>query len=340
MKLGILTGGGDAPGLNAVIRAIVMKANGLGHDVIGFYNGWAGVVNNEVSELSPDKVEDIEILGGTILFSSRYNIFKHNTQEKAVESLKKNKVDCLIAIGGDDTLGAANKLSKLGINVIGVPKTIDNDLSCTDVTFGFDTAINRASEAIEKLHTTAKSHHRVMVVEVMGREAGWIALQAGLAGGAHVILIPEVPFDLDDICKKIQDRHNKGKTYTIVVVSEGAIPKEGTNYCLSQEKDSFGHVRLGGIGPCLEKDIEKKTGIETRSVVLGHLQRSGSPTAFDRVLGTRFGVKAVELAHNKEFGSMAALQGNEIKSCALDDAVSKQKLVDAASYEMAKSFFW
>lgn len=339
MRIGVLTGGGDAPGLNAVIRGIVMRATKDGHEVIGFRNGWAGLINNEQQTLTKECIEDIHMVGGTILHTSRTNPYKTGEQQKAIDTIKNENLDCIIAIGGDDTLGVANKLRQEGINVVGVPKTIDNDLSCTDVTFGFDTATNIAAEAIEKIHTTAKSHHRIMIVEVMGREAGWIAMQAGLAGGAHCILIPEQPFNLDELSGKIQERHNSGKTYTMLVVSEGAKP-DGQEITQNDEKDSFGHARLGGIGNYLEKELQKRTNIETRATILGHLQRSGSPSAYDRVLATRFGVKAAEMAHDGEFGKMAALHGNQIVAVDIHDAVSEQKLVSDKEYEFAKEFFW
>lgn len=338
MKIGVLTGGGDAPGLNAVIRGIVTRANKDGHEVVGFKNGWAGLINNEQACLTKECIEDIHMIGGTILHTSRTNPYKTGEQQKAIDTIKKEKLDCVIAIGGDDTLGVANKLRQEGINVIGVPKTIDNDLSCTDVTFGFDTATNIAADAIEKMHTTAKSHHRALIIEVMGREAGWIAMQAGMAGGAHCILIPEQTFNIDEISERIKQRHDSGKTYTIIVVSEGAKP-EGEEIVQNNEKDNFGHARLGGIAKYLEKQIQNKTGIETRSAILGHLQRSGSPSAYDRVLATRFGVKAAEMANQGEFGKMAALQGSKIVSADIHEAV-KQKLVSKEEYEFAKEFFW
>lgn len=340
-QIAVLTGGGDAPGLNAVIRAITVKAVSLGYDVLGFRGGWAGLLGEgEHHPLDLDQVEDIHMTGGTILGTSRTNPYK---EENGVQQLKDNlkKFNCfaLIAIGGEDTLGVANKLYEDGIKVVGVPKTIDNDLSATDYTFGFDTAVNRAMEAIHNLHSTAKSHHRVLVVEIMGRHAGWIALHAGIAGGAHITLIPEEPFDINEICKIIKNREANGKTYTIIAVSEGANPKQGTLKFKKEKKDGFGHKILGGIAETLAKDIEKLTGKEARHVVLGHLQRAGDPTAFDRVLGTRLGIKAVELIDKGKFGRMSSLKGTEIIDVPLADSVGKLKTVSEQRYKEAKLFF-
>ncbi|MCK9602852.1 MAG: 6-phosphofructokinase, partial [Candidatus Omnitrophica bacterium] len=303
-RLGILTGGGDCPGLNPVIRAVVRKGFNEGYEVIGIKNGWKGLIEKDTLNLDLKTVSGILPKGGTILGTSRTNPFKKEGDLKKVKkNFKALKLDALIAVGGEDTLGVAAKLIKIGIkNVVGVPKTIDNDLSCTDYTFGFDTAINIATECIDRLHTTAESHHRIMVVEVMGRHAGWIAIEAGIAGGADVILIPELPIDIEEVCRLIKRRHQRGKTFSIVVVAEGAQFGDKSLITKEEKLDAFGHVRLGGIGETLAQIIEKKTGYETRVSVLGHIQRGGSPTAFDRVLGTRFGVKAVELVKEKKFG--------------------------------------
>ena len=308
-RLGILTGGGDCPGLNPVIRAVVRKGFNEGYEVVGIKNGWKGLIEKDTLKLDLRTVSGILPKGGTILGTSRTNPYK---KEGDIEKVKKNykelELDALIAVGGEDTLGVANKLMKEGIkNIVGVPKTIDNDLSCTDYTFGFDTAINIATECIDRLHTTAESHHRIMVVEVMGRHAGWIAIEAGIAGGADVILIPEIPIDIEEVCGLIKRRHQRGKNFSIVVVAEGAQFADKSLITKEEKLDAFGHVKLGGIGEALAKEIEKRTGYETRVSVLGHIQRGGSPTAFDRVLGTRFGVKAVELIKNKRFGRMVAL---------------------------------
>lgn len=340
-KVGILTGGGDCPGLNPVIRAVVRKGLLEGYEITGIKNGWKGLIENDTMPLTIDTVSGILPKGGTILGTSRTNPYKkENGVEKVKENFAKMGLDALIAVGGEDTLGVAAKLFKDGIgSVVGVPKTIDNDLSCTDYTFGFDTALNVATECIDRLHTTAESHHRIIVAEVMGRHAGWIAVEAGIAGGADVILIPEVPIDLDEVCAIVKKRHQRGKTFSIVVVAEGAQFKEGTFVTQEQKLDDFGHVRLGGIGEKLGQEIEKRTGFETRVSVLGHIQRGGSPTAFDRVLGTRFGVKAVELLREKKFGRMVALSGNKIVDVPLGDAVKELKTVDNEFYEIAKVFF-
>jgi len=340
-KIGVLTGGGDCPGLNPVIRAVVRKGLLEGYQFVGIKNGWKGLVENDTMPLNIDAVSGILPKGGTILGTSRTNPYKKNEDLKKVkENFKNMGLDALVAIGGEDTLGVASKLVKDGVpNIVGVPKTIDNDLSATDYTFGFDTALNVAMECIDRLHTTAESHHRIIVAEVMGRHAGWIAIEAGIAGGADVILIPEVPINMDDVCATIQKRHSRGKTFSIVVVAEGAQFEKGTMVLQEQKLDSFGHVRLGGIGEALAQEIEKRTGYETRVSVLGHIQRGGSPTAFDRVLGTRLGVKAVELIKNNRFGRMVALQGIKIVDVPLEDAVKKLKTVDMDFYEMAKVFF-
>lgn len=340
-KVGMLTGGGDCPGLNPVIRAVVRKGINEGYEIIGIKNGWKGLIENDTLPLNLDTVSGILPKGGTILGTSRTNPYKkEGGLQKVNEVYKKIGLDALIVIGGEDTLGVAAKLVKDGItNIVGVPKTIDNDLSCTDYTFGFDTALNTAMECIDKLHTTAESHHRIMVIEVMGRHAGWIAVESGIAGGADVILIPEIPVDIEEVCGLIKKRHARGKTFSIVVVSEGVTFKEGTFVIQEEKLDEFGHVRLGGVGELLAKEIEKRTGYETRVTVLGHIQRGGTPTAFDRILGTRFGVKAMELVIAKKFGRMTALSGNEIIDVPLADAVSALKTVNMELYNIAKVFF-
>lgn len=342
-NIGILTGGGDCPGLNSVIRAVVREGFNKGYKVIGIKNGWKGLIERDVMPLNIDAVSGILSKGGTILGTSRTNPFKDPKDvKKTIENYKKLKLCALVATGGDDTLGAAARLAERGLRVIGVPKTIDNDLSCTDFTFGFDTAVNIATECIDRLHTTAESHHRIIVVEIMGRHAGWIATYAGIAGGADVVLIPEKDIDIQEVCRLIKRRHLRGKTFSIVVVAEGAkFPvKKGRGLITQDEKiDEFGHVRLGGIGQALADIIEKKTGFETRVTVLGHIQRGGSPSAFDRVLATRFGVKAMELIEKKKFGYMVSLKGNKIVSVPLAKAVAKTKTVDMDLYNIAKVFF-
>jgi len=339
MKVGILTGGGDCPGLNSVIRAIVRMAIADKAEVVGFKNGWKGLIENEMVPLDLQSVSGILPKGGTILGTSRTNPYKKDQGvEKVKETLAKNKIDALVAVGGEDTLGVANKLAKEGVAVVGIPKTIDNDLNATDYTFGYDTALNIAMECIDRLHTTAESHHRVMVAEIMGRHAGWIALEAGIAGGADVILIPEVPVDMEHVCDLIKKRHSRGKTFSIIAVAEGATLKD-KNITLAQELDQFGHVRLGGIGQTIGEMIEKKTGFETRVTVLGHIQRGGSPTAFDRVLGTRFGVGAYELVKKKQWGFMVSLRGRQIVSVPLQEAVGELKTVPLDYYKMAEAFF-
>jgi 6-phosphofructokinase 1 len=336
VRIGLLTGGGDCPGLNAVIRAVVRKGIDAYDDtLVGFRDGWRGVLEDVAEELTIESTRGILPRGGTILGSSRTNVYKREDGvERVKETLARNNVDGLIAIGGEDTLGAANRLHDDGVNVIGVPKTIDNDLGATDVTFGFDTALHVATEAIDRLHTTAESHHRILVVEVMGRTAGWIALHAGLAGGADVILIPEIPFDIDDVCRRIARRHERGRPFSIVVAAEGATPKEGTMDVASDNSvDEFGHPRLGGIGYALEREIEARTGYETRATVLGHVQRGGTPTAFDRVLATRLGLRAIDAAHEGEWGTMCALRAPEIELVKLADAVAEVRHVPVEEYE-------
>src|SRR3954451_22738768 len=338
MRIGVLTGGGDCPGLNAAIRAIVRKGvDRYGHAVIGFRDGWRGVLENQTSELTLASTRGIIHRGGTILGSSRTNPYKDGADgaPKVRETMQSLHLDGLIAIGGEDTLGVANRLSEAGINIIGLPKTIDNDLGGTDMTFGFYTAVQVATDAIDRLHTTAESHHRVLILEVMGRPAGWIALPSGLAGGADVILIPEKPFDIDEVCRLISRRRSRGRYFSIVVVAEGAIPKEGTMEIVSGATDAFGHVRLGGIGVRLEKEIEERTGFETRATILGHVQRGGTPTAFDRVLATRLGIAAIDGAHDGQWGSMASLRGQRIQMVALAEAVRELRTVSDEEYAVA-----
>ncbi|CAB5039828.1 MAG: ATP-dependent 6-phosphofructokinase [Actinobacteria bacterium] len=340
MRVGVLTGGGDCPGLNAVIRAVVRKGvTEYGYDFLGFRDGWKGPLEGLTSELGIPEVRGILPRGGTILGSSRTNPMKI---EGGVDRIKANLaalgVDALIAIGGEDTLGVATQLHDRGVPVVGVPKTIDNDLSATDYTFGFDTAVNIASEAIDRLHTTAESHHRVLVVEVMGRHAGWIALHAGLSAGANIILIPEQPFDLDEVIGWVESRFESHYS-PIIVVSEGALPKDGGLITKDQTLDAFGHVRLTGIGDWLASAIEARTGKEARTSVLGHIQRGGTPTAFDRVLATRFGLQAIDAIHDREYGVMVALRGTDIVRVSLIEATGVLKTVPQARYDEVRTFF-
>ena len=331
----MLTGGGDCPGLNAVIRAVVRKGiDAYGDELIGFRDGWRGPLEDVYEELTIESTRGILPRGGTILGSSRTNIFKRpDGLDQVRATFERHALDGLIAIGGEDTLGAASRLYTEGLNVIGVPKTIDNDLGATDVTFGFDTALHVATEAIDRLHTTAESHHRNLVVEVMGRSAGWIALHSGLAGGADVILIPEMPFDIEDVCRLINRRHARGRYFAIIVVAEGATPQEGTMTVATGGVDEFGHPRLGGIGQQLEREIETRTGFETRTTVLGHVQRGGTPTAFDRVLATRLGLAAIDAAHEGQWGMMTALHATDIRLVALAEAVAAVRRVPVEEYE-------
>jgi 6-phosphofructokinase 1 len=341
-RIGVLTGGGDCPGLNAVIRAVVRKALQDGHTVFGYSYGWAGVLNGEGRELTADETRGILPRGGTILGSSRTNPFKAGGPgvDGVRAGLHEHGVDVLVPIGGEDTLGVAAKLTEHGIPVVGVPKTIDNDLAGTDYTFGFQTAVQIATEAIDRLHTTAESHNRVMVVEVMGRHAGWIAAHSGMAGGADVILVPERPFDIDEVCGRLQRRHGSGRTFSIVVVSEGAMPREGTmSTHESGAVDAFGHARLGGIAVDLEHEIEGRTGYETRMTILGHVQRGGTPTAYDRVLATRFGVAAATAVSAGRSGVMVALRGTEILEVPIVEALAEPKLLDDEFFETAEVFF-
>ena len=328
MKIGVLTGGGDCPGLNAVIEAIVKRANQYGYEVTGFLKGYAGLINNEYKPLRVEENSGIFSTGGTILGTSRVNPFKREgAPQRITENIKRHQIDALIVIGGDDTLGAAYKLYEMGLPIVGVPKTIDNDISEVDYSVGFMTAVKTIAQAIERLHTTAKSHERVIIVEVMGRYTGWLTLMGGIAGGAHIILVPEKPFKIEEVCKIIREREEKGKKYTIIAVAEGAKPENIKEFItISKECDEFGHVRLGGIAKILEKEIAKRTGKETRSVALGHVQRGGSPNAFDRILGIRLGICAVDLIRKGKFGHMVCLRGTKIVAVKMESALKQKKL--------------
>jgi 6-phosphofructokinase 1 len=330
MRVGVLTGGGDCPGLNAVIRAVVRGGEvGYGDEFVGFLDGWRGVMEDRTMPLDVERCRGILPRGGTILGTSRTNPYRTDGgAAKVLDTLRREGIDALVVIGGEDTLGVANRLTGEGAAVVGVPKTIDNDLAATEVTFGFHTAVQIATEAIDRLHTTAESHDRVIVCEVMGRHAGWIATYAGIAGGAAEILVPEEPFDIDEVCRNLKARHAKGRFASIVVVAEGAMPTEGTMHVVSREVDQFGHVRLGGICNLLATEIEARTGFETRVTMLGHVQRGGTPTAFDRVLATRFGIAAIDAVHDGAFGHMVALQADQIVRVPLSDALATLKTVD------------
>ncbi|HUU12625.1 MAG TPA: ATP-dependent 6-phosphofructokinase [Terriglobia bacterium] len=339
--IGILTGGGDCPGLNAVIRAVVRRAEMLGYKVVGIKNGWQGLVKGVVEPLSHYSVSGILPRGGTILGTSRTNPLKtEESKKKLLANLKKLKIDYIIAVGGEDTLGVARKLAAEKIKVVGVPKTIDNDVEGTDQTFGFDTAVSIVTEAIDRLHSTAESHQRVMVVEVMGRHTGWIAIVGGIAGGGDCILIPEEPKTIEEICEIVKKRHARGRLFSIVVVAEG-FQLAGADQLVTKDQrlDQFGHVHLGGIGEVIGSQIEKLTGFETRVTVLGHIQRGGSPTAFDRLLGTRYGVRAVDLIEQGKFGHMVSLRGSTITSIHMSKAMRKLKFVDPNLIEIAKIFY-
>jgi phosphofructokinase-like protein len=343
-RIGILTGGGDCPGLNAVIRGIVRRGLSLGgHSFVGFRHGWAGVLERDGVELTRESTAGILPRGGTILGTSRTNPLAGRTNglDLIRDTFEQERLDALIPIGGEDTLGVALRLSEAGLSIVGVPKTIDNDIAGTDVTFGFHTAVQIATEAIDRLHTTAESHDRVMVVEVMGRHAGWIATYAGIAGGADAILVPERPFDIDELCTRLRRRHSSGITFSIVVVAEGAAPREGGAMSLAAERgtDEFGHARLGGIGVELEREIEALTEYQARATILGHVQRGGTPTAYDRVLATRFGVAAMDAVAAERFGGMVALHGTDIVEVGLAQALSEPKLLDPRLFETAEVFF-
>lgn len=341
MKVGILSGGGDAPGINAVIRAVVRKAiQSYSDEIIGIRDGWRGLLDGNFIPLSLNAVSGILPRGGSILGTSRTNPFKREKgPEQIMENVFKNGLTAVVVIGGDDTLSVAVKMADYGLKCVGVPKTIDNDLSGTDYTFGFNTAVAVATEALDRLHSTAEAHNRVIILEVMGRYTGHIALEAGLAGGADVIVIPEKPFDVEEVCDYIRRRQKRGRNFSLIVVAEGAKPKGGRAIVYSERIDEFGHISLGGVGYYLAKEIEKCTGVETRVVVLGHLQRGGSPTAFDRILATRFGIAAIDLVHQGKFGYMVALQRNKIVPVLLKDIVGKRKTVDLELYDIANVFF-
>ena len=341
MRVGILTGGGDCPGLNAVIRAVVRKGEvHHGDTFVGFRDGWRGVIEGSTMHLDVETCRGILPRGGTILGSSRTNPYKvDGGPERCRATLTEFGIDALVAVGGEDTLGVARRLGDEGANIVGVPKTIDNDLSATEVTFGFHTAVQICVDAIDRLHTTAESHDRVIVCEVMGRHAGWIATYAGIAGGAAEVLVPEEPFDIAVVCENLKARHGKGHYASVVVVAEGATPREGTLMVASGEVDAFGHARLGGIGNVLAEAIEAGTGFETRATILGHVQRGGTPTAFDRVLATRFGVAAIDCVHDGGFGQMVALQAGQIVRVPLSDAVAHLKTVDPELVAVAEVFY-
>jgi phosphofructokinase-like protein len=345
MRAGILTGGGDCPGLNAVIRATVRRLHSAGWEVMGIRAGWRGLVEGKLEQLGPREVSGILPRGGTILGTSRTNPYRvDDGVERVLSTFRDHALDALVAIGGEDTLGVAARLhEEREFPVVGVPKTIDNDLSGTDYTFGFDTAVSVCTEAIDRLHTTAESHNRVMVVEVMGRHTGWIAVMSGIAGGADVILIPEHPITVEDACAEITHRHGRGKDFSIVVVSEGyeLAYASGERRQVTQEAatDAFGHVRFGGVGDALAREIEERTGYETRVTVLGHVQRGGSPTPRDRVLATRYGLKAAELVLASSWGRMAALHGDTVVDVSLQEATTELKTVPPEWYDVAKAFF-
>jgi phosphofructokinase-like protein len=339
VKVGVLTGGGDCPGLNAVIRAVARRSLDRGHEMVGIREGWLGLVEGRFEPLGPREISGLLPRGGTILGTSRTNPYKINAVDAVLRHFEAEGLGALVAVGGEDTLGVAARLhAEQGFPVVGVPKTIDNDLSATDYTFGFDTAVWICTEAIDRLHTTAESHNRVMVVEVMGRHTGWIAVMSGIAGGADVILIPEHPISVDEACDDIRRRHERGKDFSIVVVSEGY---ELEGMADESEVDQFGHVRLSerGVGTRLAREIEERTGYETRVTVLGHVQRGGSPTPRDRVLATRYGLKAADLVHEGRFGRMAALQGDAIVDVSLEDATRELKTVPEGWYAVARAFF-
>jgi len=345
VRIGVLTGGGDCPGLNAVIRAVARRSFDRGHEVLGVREGWRGLVDGLFEPLGPREISGILPRGGTIIGTSRTNPFKTDTVPRVLEQFGRAGLDALVAIGGEDTLGVAARLhAEHEFPVVGVPKTIDNDLSATDYTFGFDTAVFIATEAIDRLHTTAESHNRVMVVEVMGRHTGWIAVMSGIAGGADVILIPEQPITVEQTCAEISRRHARGKNFSIVVVSEGyELTYDSGEQRLvageARETDQFGHVKLGGVGDALAREIEGRTGYETRVTVLGHVQRGGSPTPRDRVLATRYGLKAADLVDQGNFGRMAALHGDDVVDVSLADATAELKTVPREWYAVAQAFF-
>jgi 6-phosphofructokinase 1 len=345
VRIGVLTGGGDCPGLNAVIRAVGRRSFSHGHEVLGIRAGWKGLVEGLIQPLGAREISGILPRGGTIIGTSRTNPYKTDSVDRVLANFREASLDALVAIGGEDTLGVAARLHREeDFPVVGVPKTIDNDLAATDYTFGFDTAVTIATEAIDRLHTTAESHNRVMVVEVMGRHTGWIAVMSGIAGGADVILIPEQPITVEQACSEIRRRHERGLDFSIVVVSEGyeLTYDSGERRLVGEqarETDQFGHVKLGGVGGELAREIEERTGFETRVTVLGHVQRGGSPTPRDRVLATRYGLKAADLVDEGRFGRMAALHGDDIVDVSLEEATAELKTVPPEWYEVAKAFF-
>jgi ATP-dependent phosphofructokinase / diphosphate-dependent phosphofructokinase len=342
MKIGILTSGGDCPGLNAVIRAITRKAHQYKYETIGITNGWKGLFDESYKPLNLISVAGIINRGGTILGTSRFNPFmEKNGSETLLHKIAKERFDAIITIGGEGSLHIAQQAYELGINIVGVPKTIDNDINGTDYTFGFDTAVQIATEAIDRLHTTAESHHRIMILEVMGRHAGWIALYSGIAGGADVVLIPEKKVKIEDVCEVLKSRYTRGKLFSIIVVAEGSqfLEEEMKNIAKNRKYDDYGRVRLGGISKFLADEIEKRTGFETRSTILGYVQRGGVPSAFDRILGTRFGIYAVDMIKEGKFGRMCAIQSNEITDITIKKAISKLKTVDLRIYKVAQVFF-
>ncbi len=341
MRVGILSGGGDAPGINAVIRAAVRKGIlQYKFEMLGIKDGWRGLVEGDFMPLSLSTIRGILPLGGSILGTSRTNPFRHEKgPQRIFQNVEKRHIDAVIVIGGDDTQSVAQKLQEQGLPCVSVPKTIDNDLAGTDYTFGFNTAVSIATDALDRIHTTAEAHRRIMIVEVMGRYTGWIALEAGIAGGADVILIPEQPFEIEEVCEYIKQRKERGRAFSIIVVAEGAKPKGGKEIIYGDKVDEFGNIRLGGVAYYLGREIEARTDIETRVVVLGHLQRGGSPTPFDRILATRYGIAAIDLVKQGKFGLMVALRGNDIVSVPLKDVAGKRKRVDRKLYEMATVFF-
>ncbi|MFZ3106125.1 MAG: ATP-dependent 6-phosphofructokinase [Candidatus Hydromicrobium sp.] len=337
-KIGVLSGGGDSPAINAAIRAIYLKASQYGYKVIGIKNGWEGLVKGNIVELDRESVSGILGEGGTIIGTSRTNPFKiENGVEKVKENIKKFELDAIITIGGDDTNGVITRLTQYGIKGVGVPQTVDNDIAHSDYAIGSDSALEVVTDCLDKLHTTASSHSRIMIVEIMGRDSGWLALSGGIAGGADVILIPEVAFDYDEIVNVIEKRKERGKDFTIIAVAEGAKPAEGEEQVTASGAiDSFGHVQLGGIGNVIAREIEKRTGYGTRVVILGHLQRGGRPSAFDRIVATRLGAKAVELVHEGQFGQMAVMENGAITSVPLEKAIKEEKPMDQELYELSK----
>jgi ATP-dependent phosphofructokinase / diphosphate-dependent phosphofructokinase len=339
-RIAVLTGGGDAPGLNAAVRAVVRRADEKGLQVTGVRDGWRGLVESDTFPLARETVSDILSRGGTVLGTSRTNPLKApEGMERVKATLGRSRIDALIAIGGDDTLGVARALSHDGVRVVGIPKTMDNDVPGTDFTIGFDTAVNFVMEAVGRLQFTAEAHHRVMVIEVMGREAGWVATVGGLAGGADIVLIPEIPFEVEEVCAAIQQRHARGISFSIIVVAEGAAPKTaGSQFVQDTSVDAFGHARLGGIGAFLAQEIERRTEHETRVTVLGHLQRSGPPSAFDRTLATRFGVAAVDTLMSGQSGVMVALRSTQIITVPLDELAKGPRLVDRDLYALTRLF--